>query len=466
MRFSYGFSLILLQICLTLHADELPNLATRKKGDDWQKFLGPTGKSISTEKGMTTPWPAKGLRIVWHQEVGEGYAMPSISKGRLFHFDRKGNKATLTCMNAETGKEICHFDYPTDYRDQYNYSGGPRCCPVIEDNRVYIYGPAGMLHCLELTRKDDKESFRVLWKVNTTAQYGVIQNFFGVGSTPIIEGDLLITQVGGSPKGSDEISFLKVKGNGSAVVAFNKMTGKVVWKTSDELASYSSPVLATIKGKRWCFVFARAGLLGLDPKTGKVRFHFPWRSRKLESVNAANPVIHNDKIFISETYGPGSAYLQIKDDGVKVLWSDVDKPRSKSMQCHWMTPILVDGYLYGCSGRHDSNAELRCIELATGKVMWSKPGLARTSLLKVGDYFLSLGEYGDLRLLKINPKKYDEVSVMIAREPDEKGYSSPQGRILLRYPCWAAPILSHGLLYLRGNNRLICLELIPQKGIK
>src|SRR5262249_35588189 len=153
-------------------------------------------------------------------------------------------------------------------------------------------------------------------------------------------------------------------------VAFDKMTGEVKWRAADELASYSSPVLATVGERRWCFVLARGGLVGLNPADGKVDFHFPWRSTKLESVNASNPVVVGERVLISETYGPGAALLTVKAGAApKVVWSDADKKLDdKSLRCHWMTPIHHDGYVYGCSGRHSDEAELRCVELATGKV--------------------------------------------------------------------------------------------------
>jgi outer membrane protein assembly factor BamB len=319
-----------------------------------------------------------------------------------------------------------------------------------------------MLHCVRVA--DGKP----LWKVDTMAGFGVVPNFFGVGSTPVVEKDLLIVQVGGSPKGSDEVSFARLKGNGSGVVAFDKLTGKVKYRITDELASYSSPVLATIDGRRWCFVLARGGLVGFEPATGKVDFHFPWRSPYVESVNASNPVVVGDRVFLSETYdaprrpGPGGVLLKVKPGAEpEVVWSDEKKrPEDKSLRCHWMTPIHHDGYLYGCSGRHTSEAELRCVELATGKVMWSEPNLTRCSLLMVDGHFVCLGEDGVLRLLKVNPKKYDEVSTLVLRDPRATGDGAPR---LLKYPCWAAPALAHGLLYVRGEGRLVCLELIPEK---
>ena len=123
-----------------------------------------------------------------------------------------------------------------------------------------------------------------------------------------------------------------------------------------------------------------------------------------------------------------------------------------------MTPIHADGYVYGCSGRHTENAELRCVELATGKVMWSEPHLTRTTLTLIDGHFLCLGEDGVLRLLKVNPKKYEEVS-----EVELRSGEGDKAESLLHYPCWAAPAVSHGLLYVRGKDRLLCLELIPAK---
>lgn len=426
------------------------DLRTRKDGSDWPRFLGPTGDSVSSEKGILTPWPKQGPPLVWQRELGEGYGMPAVSRGRLFVFDRVGNRARLRCMKSESGEDLWKFDYPSLYRDLYGYNGGPRCAPVVDGNRVYIYGAEGMLHCLSA------ENGKLLWKVDTLDKFNVLQNFFGVGSTPVIEGDLLIAQVGGSPKDGVRSIYQRPKGDGSGIVAFDKYTGKVRYRISDELASYAGPTLATVDGRRWCFVLARGGLIGFEPKTGKIDFHYPWRARNLESVNASNPVVVGKRVFISETYGPGSALLDFKPGVCKAVWTDADKGiRDKSMQCHWNTPIHVDGYLYGCSGRHLTNAELRCIRLDTGKVQWRERDLTRCSLLLVDKHFICLSEDGMLRLLKVNPAKYEEVSSVALKRPDAVE-SKPKD------PYWAAPILAHGLLYVRGAHRLVCLELIPK----
>ena len=229
------FSLSLLFLASPLAAEEPANLSTRKTGVDWPTFLGPNHDSTSSEKGILTAWPKEGLRVVWEAPVGLGFAPPVISRGRLYHFDRFGDKARLTCRNAETGKLQWKFEYDTDYQDRYRYSPGPRACPVVDRDRVYIYGPEGMLFCIDAIKGDK------IWSVDTKAQFHFHQNFFGVGSVPVVEGDLLIAAVGGSDKGRRPVDLREAKGNGTGIVAFDKITGEVKYKVSDELASYSSP---------------------------------------------------------------------------------------------------------------------------------------------------------------------------------------------------------------------------------
>lgn len=433
------------------HLDRRPDLATRTKGSDWTRFLGPRGDGTSPEKGLVTPWPVGGLPVVWHMATGGGYATPAINHGRLYFFDRWGNTARLSCLASETGRFLWKFEYPTDYHDDYGYSNGPRCSPLVEEDRVYIHGAEGMLHCLNAI------DGALIWSVDTKKEFNIPKSFFGVGSAPVIEGDLLLVQVGGSIEKS-----VPLKGNGTGIVAFNKKTGAVVYKILDELASYSSPVLATINGRRWCFLLAQSGLHAFEPASSSEEFYFPWRAKEIFSVNAANPVVVGDRVFISETYGPGSALLKVKPGGYDVLWSDADKSQKK-MQCHWSTPIYHEGFLYGCSGRKLPNAELRCIELATGKILWSEPQLQRTSLMMVDGHFVCLAEDGLLLLLKVNPQKFEEVSRIDWRGRQQRNVGHGEWTPSIHGPCWAAPIISHGLLYIRTRDHLICLDAIPDE---
>jgi outer membrane protein assembly factor BamB len=344
---------------------------------------------------------------------------------------------------------VWKFEYPTAYEDYYGYDPGPRACPVVDGDRVYLHGVEGMLHCVNAV--DGKE----VWKVDSKAKYHFHQNFFGVGSVPLVEGDLLIVPVGGSPPGSRPADLRAVKGNGSAIVALDRKTGAVRYAFGDELASYSSPIVTVVGGKRIGLYFARGGLLGFDPQAGKQLFHYRWRSRLEESVNAANPVVAGDTVLISECYEKGSACLKLAGDSVKELWTDADKGRGEqALMAHWCTPIVEGGFVYGCSGRHANEGDLRCIELATGEVKWVERRTTRCTLTRIDGHLLSFAETGELRLIKINPAKYEEVA----------RWEVPG----LTYPSWAMPVVSRGRLYLRGKDetsrdghRLVCFELIP-----
>jgi outer membrane protein assembly factor BamB len=442
-------------------ADETPDnaAAPSKLGSDWPIFLGPNHDSRSPETGILTEWGKTGPRLIWHKELGTSYGAPTIAEGRLMQFDRFGDRSRLYCLDAKTGQEVWRHEVPTEYEDLYNYNNGPRTSPLIDDERVYAYGVDGVLFCCQTA--DGKE----LWRKYLNEQFGVVQNFFGVGSTPVIEGDLLIVMVGGSPPESQRVApgqLDRVESNGTAIVAFDKRTGDVKYKIGDDLASYASLKLATIDGRRWCFAFCRGGLLAFEPATGKIDFRYPWRDEQLESVNASMPVVAGNEVLISECYGVGSSLLRVQPGKFEIVWKDDRRKRDKALMTHWMTPIYDSGYLYGCSGRHPHEATLRCLEWKTGKVQWEQPGMARTSLLAIDGHMLCLGEYGQLWLLKCSPEKVEHIAALDYSDPDLGNELLGKSAPVLQYPCWAAPIVSHGLLYLRGKDRLICLELIKR----
>ena len=169
------------------------DLAQRQFGHDWPTFLGPTLNGKSLEVNIDFDWPAKGPPIVWQTPLGQSYSAPSISRGRLFHFDRYGEEDRLICREAETGKKIWTVSFPTRYKDMLGYNGGPRCTPVVDGARVYTFSAEGFLRC------HSAESGDLRWEVDTRKQFHVVKNFFGVASTPLVYGDHLIVNVGGSP---------------------------------------------------------------------------------------------------------------------------------------------------------------------------------------------------------------------------------------------------------------------------
>ncbi len=410
---------------------------------DWPHFLGPYSTGKADGRDPRLDWGEEGPPLLWSMEVGEGYAMPSIVGERLLFFDREGDQARLTCLHAETGRLVWRESYPTDYEDHYGFSNGPRSSPTIDGEHVYIFGVEGMLRCHRLEDGD------LRWQVDTTRRYGVVKNFFGVGTSPVVEGDLLIVMIGGSPEGSPNIFSQKVESNGTGIVAFDKRTGEERYRLAEELASYATITLASIGGRRWGFAFARGGLVAFDPLAGRMDFHFPWRAKRLESVNAANPVVVEDTILISESYGMGSALLKVKSEGYEVLWKDPPR-RGQSLAAHWATPIYHEGFLYGPSGM-SGKPDLRCIEYKTGKVMWVERGFPNATAMFVKGHLIVQETTGPLTLVKATPERFERVSQWITKSAD--------GKPLLGKPIYSAPVLASGLLYVRDGKYLACLDL-------
>ncbi len=432
-------SAVLIFACLV---QEVPDLGTRKGGTDWPCFLGPNHDGTTPEKLDRFHWTDGSPRLVWQRETGDGYSTCVIDRGRCFLFDRVGDKNRLVCLNSETGAEIWKYEYATSYSDSYGAGNGPRCCPVVDVDRVYVFDPDGVLSCVKTVDGS------LLWKKDTSKDFNVVPNFFGVGSTPIVEDDVLIAMIGGSPPNSPSIVSGETKGLDSGIVGFDKRTGEVKYQISDELASYSSPLVKTINNRRLGLAFARNGLLAFDPKTGKIDFHHPWRAASVTTVNICNPVVESDRIFISEAYGVGSCVLRLSSTGPTVLWQD-GRRRDRSLMAYWNTPVSFEGHLYGSNGQ-GSDADLRCVDWKTGKVKWSAPDLKQCSLTYAFHVFIALSEDGTLRLVKPMPDRCEVLAETVIKDKN--------GKALIEAPARAAPVYSHGLLYLRGAGRLVCVD--------
>jgi outer membrane protein assembly factor BamB len=320
-------------------------------------------------------------------------------------------------LDAEKGKGLWKFAYATEYADSFGKGNGPRATPLMAGDRVYTLGPDGVLLAMNL------RTGKKVWHHELMKEYQLAENFFGIGTSPLAEGDLLLVNVGPS---------------GGGVLAFHKETGKEAWKAKCESASYSSPVAATIDGTRHVFFFTMGGLVSLDPKTGDIRFRKPWRSRNPASVTAASPLVIGNQVFISASYGTGAVLLRVRKDDVEEIWKS-----DKVMSNHYNTCIYKDGFLYGCDGRQEPGARLRCAELATGKVRWTNEGFGCANMILAEGRLITLSEEGDLLLLETNPDEYKELA-----------------RIhVLDKPCRAPLALANGRLYARNDRKLICWNL-------
>lgn len=414
--------------------------------DDWPCLLGPSHNGVSRETGFVHTFPRNGPPLLWEVEKGTGYSSPAVVGGRAILFHRLGDLETVDCLDAATGRRLWRRQYPTSFEDRYGYNNGPRSSPVIDSGRVFTIGAEAVLHCLDL------QTGNIVWKRDLRKDYRLQQDFFGVSSTPLIDGDRLIANLGAP--------------GGPTVAAFRTSDGEFLWGAGKDWgASYSSPIPAVIHGQHRVFVFAggessppTGGLIALNPATGAIDFSHPWRSKSYESVNASCPVIFGNRVFVSASYRTGGVMLEVqKDMSAKVLWT------TQEFGLHFNTPIFVDDYLYGFDGRNEPDASLACLDANTGRIQWRTVlewperimrngeqreqtlGTYRGNLLRVENRFLALGELGHLLWLDLIPKGYRVLSrawLFAARET------------------WSVPVLSHGRLYVMQHAR----DFLHQRG--
>lgn len=415
----------------------------------WPRFLGDGYDGVARDADLQL---SGSPQLAWSLEVGDGYGIGSLAGGRYYHFDAEidsqGRTAErLRCIDLQSGEPLWSVSNPIFYRDLLGYEDGPRSSPTLHDGRVYTLGVTGHLICRDMASGEQ------IWMVDTNERYGVVQNFFGVGSSPLVVGEQLIVMVGGSPEADQEIAPMRldrVSPNGSAVVSFDLQTGRELWKCGDDLASYSSPRPLQLDDETYVLLFARGGLLLVDPRTRKVLWRFDHRARILESVNAMTPVVVGDRVFISECYEVGSVLLKAGRENAEILWQDPRNRRQQAFRAHWATPIVIAGNLYGCSGRNAPDSDFRCVDFATGQVRWIDPRRTRCSITQVGDRLLLLEERGLLQLIEPDPK-----SLRVIEEWDLSVASG--NRPAIRYPCWAAPIVAGNRILLRGTSNVLCL---------
>lgn len=392
--------------------------ARQARAQDWPQFLGPTRNGVYAGADVASSFPKSGPLVIWKKTVGQGFSSPVVAEGKLILFHRLANKETVECLDANSGKPIWSFDYPTSYRDNFGFDEGPRSTPAIASGRVYTFGAEGVLHCLELA------SGKKLWSVDTHDRFKVRKGFFGAACSPLVEGGLVVLNIGGEVR--------------SGLVAFDKDTGKVVWTAADDEASYSSPVAATIHDARFLFFFTRNGLVAADPANGRIRFQFPWRARMQASVNAAAPLVVGDLVFISASYQTGAALLQVVGDGVKKLWSSDDV-----LSNHYATSVVHKGFLYGFHGRQEHGPSLRCVDVESGKVVWNVDQFHAGTITLVGDQLMILKEDGELILAPASPKEFRPL-----------GRSKISSGTVRAYPA-----LARGFLYARNEGILVCINL-------
>jgi outer membrane protein assembly factor BamB len=437
---------------LTFHRAPRP-LAKDALTEDWPAFLGPRRDGHTRETRLATSWPKEGPPLVWELALGRGFSSPVVVEGRLVIVHREGNELHVDCLEAETGKRHWRYSLPCAYKDRYISNDGPRSTPAIADGFVYVHSLEGELVCLELT------TGRVRWKRNPRQEFSLPGDFFGVVSSPLVVGELLVQNLGAP---------------GPCVAAFERASGKLVWGAGPAWGpSCASPVLASVAGKERLFVLAggesrppTGGLVVLDPKTGAVEHSYPFRSKIYESVTGSSPVLAGERVFLSASYGTGSACLELAKDGVwRELWAN------RHIGLQFSSAIHEAGALYLIDGVADRAGALVALDPATGnelsrtELTWDdeieKDGERTTHTFTVGEgsllwaegKLLCLGDNGHLLWLDASPKG----AKVLAR-----------AWLFGANESWTPPVIVRGLLYARQTRperfgdappRLLCFDL-------
>jgi outer membrane protein assembly factor BamB len=393
--------LIILLVCLAL-----PIMAA-----DWPQWRGPQRNGVSSESGLLSSWPADGPKQVWKTSgLGEGFAGFSIAQGQLYTQGQRGGQEYVMAFDTATGKKLWETPTGRPYREQRG--NGPRGTPTIDGGRLYAEAADGTLVALEV------KTGGVVWKVNFEDKFGGSTPHWGYSESPLVDGDHLIVTPGGS---------------GASVVALDKNTGNLVWKSQSDRAGYSSPILVETGGVRQIVVFTAEGVMGLRADNGKLL----WRYDKVANnvANIATPIYQNGYLFVSSDYGTGCALLKLTAEGDGVRATEVYFNRD--MRNHYSSSVVMGNTVFGYS-----SSVLTAMNLQTGKVAWRDRSVGKGSVTLVGGNLYLFSEDGVVGLAEANPEQYKEKS----------RFSIPRGS----YNTWTPPVISDGRMYLREQDNLYC----------
>jgi outer membrane protein assembly factor BamB len=387
---------------------------------DWPNWRGTNFEGKSVTKEIQTEW-SKGLKKRWsvnylcQDQATASWSSPVIQGNRLIIPGRDENNDLLFCLNADTGELIWSGSY--EAKSGSSHGPGPRATPFINENRVYTFGRSGDLVCWQL------EDGKLLWRKNVKDEGGV-EPTWGYSTTPLVLDNKVIVQGGGK----------------ALVIAYDKLTGDLIWKSMEGEVGYAAAITMNIQNEIKLLIYHGTGLSCLNPIDGKLLWTAPWITDY--GVNATTPIISGDIVFHTAGYKMGCEALKVSKDSYSVLW------KSHAMEAQHSDPILIDGYLYGYSGESSRiNGQFKCIELTTGKEMWSTDQIGQGTTTFVDGYLICLDIKGNLYLVKPDPKSFRKLGEVKSALADVKN------------PAWTVPVVANGHLFLRYLQQLVCYQL-------
>jgi outer membrane protein assembly factor BamB len=390
-------------------------LAASAFAADWPQWLGPDRNGTSPERGLLTTWPAGGPRVLWKVAGGDGYSAVAVAGGRAITLVQRDGAELALALDAASGKELWTARVGPGYKN--DYGNGPRSTPAIEGDRVFVTSVTGPVVGLEAA------SGKEVWRRDLLKDFGAKNLTWGLSASPVLDGDRLLVIPGA---------------RGAGVAALDKRDGKLLWKTGDDKAAYASPVPVTVAGQRQALFFTAPGLLAVAADTGRELWRVPWVTEF--DVNICTPLVNGDRVFISSGENVGCALLRLKGQGAPdVVWES--KGKKSVMKNYWANAVAHEGYLYGLAGEFDKQIDLRCLELETGKVMWSKANFGKGAITLADGHLFMTTKPGDLVLVRATPKAYEE-----------------RARVKLLGENRTVPTLANKRLYLRDRENILCLD--------
>ena len=396
----------------------LGTTALAVRGDDWPNWLGLHKNGSSAETGLLTAWPKSGPKVLWKHAGGDGYSTVAIAKGRAITQVQHDGGEHVLALDAAKGTKLWETKIAPAFKNQFG--DGPRATPTIEGNSVYVYSPSGLLACL------DAEKGELTWSVNLLTEFGGKKVDYGLSASPFVDGELVYAIPGGK---------------GAGVAAFNKKTGKLVWKTGDDKAAYASPMMVTAGGQKQIIFFTATGLLSVTPDQGKELWRVAWKTDF--DCNICTPLlIGKDLLFVSTGEGNGCVMYKLSAAAPEVAWES--KGPKSVMLNYWANAVEHNGHLYGISGEFNEKLmHLNCVDAKTGKLMWSQKNIGKAAVTLANGHLWITTKKGDLVLVAASPTKYEE-----------------KGRIKrLAEGCRTAPTISDRRLYLRDQKDIYCLDI-------
>ncbi len=407
--------------------------AVKPSSMDWTEWRGPGRTNQSAETGLLQDWKETPPKLLWVAEgVGKGYASLSTSKGKIFTTGNLADGQGVTCLNADG--TIAWQSKFTKSNPDHSYDGS-RTTPTIDGDRIYVVASSGNITCIKTA------DGTILWQKDFVKDFeGKMMSGWGFSESPLVDGDHVICTPGG---------------DAAMMVALNKMTGDVVWKSAmkpfskkgKDGAGYSSIVISEGAGVKQYVQLVGRGIIGVRASDGEMLWGYDRMANDV--ANIPTPLVDGDYVFCSTGYGAGSALLKLRKEGKGVAADEQYFLNAKDLQNHHGGMILKDGYIY-CGHRHNEGFPI-CVEMSTGKTIWGgdiRPvGKGSAATTYADGNLIFRYQSGPVALIEATPKGYNL-----------KGSFTPKH---VSEPCWSHPVVQGGNLYLRDQDKVMCYSLKP-----